>query len=82
MKALVYTVQLEPIEEGGYFVTVPALPGCCTEGQTIEEALFMAEDAIRLWVEHLVSRGEAIPVEPAPTAPATIRLHIPTSVAA
>jgi hypothetical protein len=34
MKTLTYTIHLEPAEEGGYTVTVPALPGCVTEGDT------------------------------------------------
>jgi len=34
-----FKVVLEPSEEGGYTVYVPALPGCVSEGETIEEAL-------------------------------------------
>jgi predicted RNase H-like HicB family nuclease len=34
-----YPVLLTPAAEGGYTVTVPALPGCITEGDTVEEAL-------------------------------------------
>ena len=35
-----YTISLHPdIDEGGYTVTVPALPGCVTQGETIEEAI-------------------------------------------
>jgi predicted RNase H-like HicB family nuclease len=63
-----YTVILDPNskeEGGGYTVTVPALPGCITEGNTIEEALAMAEDAIRLYIESLIVDGEPIPEESA-----------------
>ena len=42
-----YTMVFEPAEEGGYVVTVPALPGVVTEGDTLEEARAMAKDAIR-----------------------------------
>lgn len=45
-RILNYTVILEPADEGGYIVFVPALPGCFTQGETIEEALEMARDAI------------------------------------
>ena len=38
-KVLKYTAVFEPAEEGGYVVTVPALPGCATEGDTFEEAV-------------------------------------------
>ena len=57
-----YSVILTP-EDGGYVVTVPALPGCVTEGDTLEEALENARDAIELYVESLVARGLAVPRE-------------------
>ncbi len=41
-----YTVLFDPAEEGGYVVTVPALPGLVTQGDTLEEAREMAKDAI------------------------------------
>ena len=46
-----YTVLFEPAEEGGYVVTVPALPGCVTQGDTLEEAREMATDAILGYLE-------------------------------
>ncbi len=58
-----YTVILIPEEEGGYFVEVPALPGCYTQGETREEALAMVKDAIALYLESLVADGEPIPLE-------------------
>ena len=59
-----YTIILQPDEEeGGYTVTVPALPGCITQGETVEEAITMAKDAIRLHVEALLINGEAVPEE-------------------
>ena len=42
---------------------MPALPGCYTEGQTLEEARTMAADAIRAYCASLVKHGEPIPVE-------------------
>ena len=56
-----YTVFYEPAEEGGYLVSVPAMPEICTEGDTLEEARVMAEDAIRLVIESSIKRGESIP---------------------
>jgi len=50
-------------EEGGYTVTVPALPGCVTRGDTLEEAIAMARDAIRGYLEVLVKDGQPIPEE-------------------
>lgn len=42
---------LEPSEEGGYTATVPALPGCISEGNTREEALKNIREAIELYLE-------------------------------
>lgn len=59
-----YTIILHPDpEEGGYTVTVPALPGCITQGETLEEAIAMAKDAIRLHIESLIAEGEPVPEE-------------------
>jgi len=59
-----YTIILHPDpDEGGYTVTVPALPGCVTQGETLEEAIAMARDAIRLYVESLIADGEDVPEE-------------------
>jgi predicted RNase H-like HicB family nuclease len=64
MREYQYTIILHPdIEEGGYTVTVPALPGCVTQGETVEEAIAMAKDAIRLHVESLIADGEPVPEE-------------------
>lgn len=82
MSSHLYTVEIEPLKEGGYFVTVPALPGCMTQGETYEEALSMAEDAIRLWVDTLKRRGEPVPVEPAPSRTMVAILHVHTAAVA
>jgi predicted RNase H-like HicB family nuclease len=58
-----YAVVFEPAEEGGYVVTVPALPGLHTEGDTFEEAQTMAADAIRCYLEGCLLDGEEVPVE-------------------
>ena len=56
-----YTVIFEPAEEGGYTVTVPALPGLVTEGDTLEEAKAMAIDAIKCHLSSLIHRNLPIP---------------------
>jgi predicted RNase H-like HicB family nuclease len=63
MKILNYTVIMTPDETGGYVVTCPALPGLVTEGDTLEEARAMAEEAILCYLEGLQKAGEAIPAE-------------------
>lgn len=56
-----FTVVLEPEEEGGFTVRVPALPEIVSYGETEREALAMAEDAIRLVLEDSLARGEPVP---------------------
>ena len=58
-----FTIIIERQPEGEYWVTVPALPGCFTEGSTLEEARVMATDAIRAYCASLIQHGEPIPVE-------------------
>jgi len=60
-----YTIVLEPDPvAGGYTVIVPALPGCVTEGTTVEEALANAREAIALTLEEIAARGEPLPDDP------------------
>ncbi|MCG2686209.1 type II toxin-antitoxin system HicB family antitoxin [Candidatus Parcubacteria bacterium] len=54
-----YCVVLIPQEEGGYTVTVPALPGCISEGDTKREALKNIKDAIEGYL--LVVRKRGLP---------------------
>lgn len=59
-----YTVLLTPeLEDGGYSVAVPALPGCRTQGNSLQEALANAREAIRLYLEDVTASGEAVPEE-------------------
>ena len=61
------TIILDPDpEEGVYAVTVPALPGCFTQGETVEEAIEMAKDAIALHIEGLIAQGLPVPKEKEP----------------
>lgn len=55
-----YKLHLNKEEEGGYTVLVPALPGCVSFGEDIDEAIAMAKEAISLYIEELKSRGEVI----------------------
>ncbi len=50
---------IHPAEEGGYWAEVPALPGCITEGDTMEEVMANLKDAIEGWLDVANSR-EAI----------------------
>jgi antitoxin HicB len=61
-----YTAVFDLAEEGGFIVTFPALPGVVTEGDTLEQALTMAADAIRGYLETLAQDGLPAPAEDAP----------------
>ena len=61
-----FAVVLEPEEEGGFTVRVPSLLEIVTYGKNEQEALAMAEDAIRLVLEDCVARGEPLPQGEAP----------------
>jgi len=56
-----FAVVLEPEDEGGFTVRVPAFPEIVTYGKDEAEALAMAEDAIRLVIEDSRDRGEPLP---------------------
>ena len=46
-----YVAKLTPEDDGGYSVTFPDIPGCITQGDTKEEALKMAKEALELTLE-------------------------------
>ncbi len=48
---MVFKVLLEPSDEGGYTALVPALPGCISEGESVEEAMKNIREAIELYLE-------------------------------
>jgi antitoxin HicB len=61
MKTLNYRIRLEKEPEGGYTVIVPALTGCVTFGETVEEAIDMAKEAIEGYIETLIELGKEVP---------------------
>lgn len=56
-----YKILLHKESEGGFTVTVPALAGCVTYGENVDESIAMAKEAIELYIEELKERGEEIP---------------------
>ena len=58
-----YTVIVHKAEEGGYWVEVPALPGCFSQGETVEEALKNVRQAIEAHLQALREEGQEIPGE-------------------
>jgi antitoxin HicB len=65
-ESYVFSVVLEPQEEGGFTVLVPALPEVVTEGDSEEEALTNAEEAIRAILAYRRDHGIAIPADARP----------------
>lgn len=59
---LKYPVTLEASPEGGYFIEIEDLPGCYSQGDTIEEAHEMIEESRRLWLESAYEDGLDIPL--------------------
>jgi predicted RNase H-like HicB family nuclease len=58
-----YTVILEREDDGGFHAFVPALKGCHTQGDTEDEALANAQEAIAAYFESRRARGEPMPTE-------------------
>lgn len=60
---LSYTAELKSQKEGGYTVTVPVLPGCISEGETVAEALENIKDAVEAYIQVLAKHQRKIPLE-------------------
>ena len=58
-----YTVLIYQSEEGGFWAEVPALPGCYSQGETIEEAMENIKEAIEAHILALKEDREEIPTE-------------------
>jgi predicted RNase H-like HicB family nuclease len=58
-----YLIIVHPDEDGGYWTEVPALPGCGSQGETVDEAVEMTKDAIRGFLASMREHGEAPPEE-------------------
>ena len=58
-----YIVIIHPDESGGYWTEVPALTGCGSQGETVEEATEMTKDAIEGTLETLRAHGKPMPEE-------------------
>lgn len=58
-----FTVIFEHEEDGGYHASVPALPGCHSQGDDLDEAVANIKDAIGVYIESLKANGEPLPME-------------------
>ena len=71
MEKLIYPAVFHPEEVGGYSVDFPDLLGCVTEGDTLDEAIRMAADALGIYLYSLKEDGEKAPK---PSDPADIKV--------
>ena len=78
-KILEYTTIFEPAEEGGYVVSVPALPGCISEGDTFEEAVTMIKDAVQGYLAVMNDQGKEIPQEKSDVIITKVTVDNPTN---
>ena len=58
-----YTILIHKANEGGFWVEVPALPGCFSQGETIEETIEHVKEAIELHISCLKDEKEDVPVD-------------------
>ena len=63
MATIRYTIIAEREENGGYHVFCPALKGCHSHGDTLEEAIANVGEAVRVYIESLKAHGEPVPAE-------------------
>lgn len=57
-----FTIQpLSPEDGGGYLIEFPDLPGCISDGETVEEAIENGRDAMRSWIAAAKQAGRKIP---------------------
>ncbi|HYA80358.1 MAG TPA: type II toxin-antitoxin system HicB family antitoxin [Methylocystis sp.] len=83
LKTLAYPLTIEPHpEDGGYLAFFPSLPGCQTWGETYEDAVRNAEEALALFIETLIANGDPIPEVAPIESPVSLSVMIRADIAA
>lgn len=81
MGTYTYIAKIEKDEEGdGYIVQFPSLRGCLTYGNTVEEAIKMAKEALELYIESLKDEGWPLPKEKKALLKKGSKMDIPLTV--
>ena len=57
----VYPAVFHANDDGSYTITYPDLPGCISEGKSLENAIYMAQSALSQWIEYLIDKNHVIP---------------------
>lgn len=82
MRKTEYPFEMRPLsdqEGGGWLIIYPDLPGCMSDGETIEEAMKNGKDALECWLEACREAGREIPV-PAQSSSSRFSPRIPRSL--
>ena len=61
MAEYVYPAVFHANSDGSYTITYPDIPGCISEGKSLNDALSMAQSALTQWMEYLLERKETVP---------------------
>jgi antitoxin HicB len=79
VSVITYTIVLDPdVEDGGYTVTVPFLPGCITQGETLEQCIERAREAIAGHIAALQETGQPVPEEVVRPQVITLDVAVPS----
>ena len=74
-----YSVYYEAVPEGGYVAFAPALPGCHTQGETLEEAESNIKEAIEVYLESMLKHQSKLPLETR-SFQGVVQIPVPLSV--
>lgn len=78
-----YPFNVEPLpkdEGGGYAITFPDLPGCMSDGDTVEEAIAQGREAFQVWMESVIEDGKPIPGPRGVAEPAKFVRRLPRTL--
>lgn len=68
MAEYVYPALFHPNSDGSFTILFPDLPGCISEGKSLANAMYMAQDALTQWIEYLTDKKEELPEPSDPRA--------------
>lgn len=78
MRSIAFPIQLTPEATGGYSATCPILPGCHSQGDTLDEVKTNMREAIELVLEDMIAQGDPIP-DPAVTLLTSVVVDLDTA---
>jgi antitoxin HicB len=79
----IYPFIVEPLpkeEGGGYVITFPDLPGCMSDGETVDEAIANGREAFEAWMKSVIEDGKPIPEPHGVAEPAKFVLRLPRTL--